>query len=143
MANGTPLMLPALDRAASKSAGRYAKPTAEHAAHVRLVIESSFLGDFGDGTVRVLKLLHRMGNTQIGDVIANGFPEVAAERYCHGHWVNTSCRCDLRQPDPAQIAGPYQLYCIRQPIGHFRFGQGAMPADACSEQVDQSFDCNT
>jgi len=71
VANGIPLVLPVLNRTGSKSAGRNAKPMAEHSAHVRFIVESSFLSDFSDWAVRVLKLPPGMGSTQIRDVIAN------------------------------------------------------------------------
>ena len=96
VANGMPLVLPVLNRTGSKSAGRNAKPTAERSAHVRFIVESSFLGNFSDWAVRVFKLLPSMGNTQIRDVIANRPPEVAAERNRQGHRVNFGRRSHLR-----------------------------------------------
>jgi len=71
VANGMPLVSLALNRTGSKSTGRNAKPTAEHSAQVRFIVKSSFLSDFSDRAVRVLKLLPGMGSAQIHDVIAN------------------------------------------------------------------------
>ena len=69
--DGMPIVLLVLNRTGSKSARRNAKPTAEYSAHVRFIVESSFLSDFSDWAVRVLKLPPGMGSTQIRDVIAN------------------------------------------------------------------------
>jgi len=131
-----PLVLRVLNRTGSKSAGRNAKATAEYSAHVRFIVESCFLSDFSDWAVRVFKLLPGMGNTEIRDVIANRLPEVAAEGNRHGHRVNTRRRSYLRQAYPARIFGPYQFHCLGEPLGHCRFGQGATPTSARSEQAD-------
>jgi hypothetical protein len=71
VANGTPLVVRVFGRTGSKSAGRNAKAMPEHSAHVRFIVESSFLSDFSDWAVGVLELLSGMGSTQICDVIAN------------------------------------------------------------------------
>ena len=136
MANGIPLVLPVLNRTGSKSAGRNAKATAEYSAHVRFIVESSFLSDFSDWAVRVFQLLPGMGNTLIRDVIANRLPEVAAESNRQSHGMNTRCRSYLRQAYPVRILGAYQFHCLGEPLGHCRFGQGATPASARSEQAD-------
>jgi hypothetical protein len=103
---------------------------------VRFIVESSFLSDFSDWAVRVLELLPGMSRTQIRDVIANRPPEVAAERNRYGHRVNTRRRSHLGQAYPARIFGPYQFHSFGEPLGHCRFGQGATPTSACSEQAD-------
>lgn len=136
MVDGMPLVLLVLNRTGSKSAWGNAKPTAKHSAHVRFIVESSFLSDFSDWAVCVFKLLLGMGNTQIRDVFANRLPEMAAKRNRYGHRVNPRRRSHMRQAYPVRILGMDQFHCLGEPFRRCRFGLGASPTSACSEQAD-------
>ncbi len=112
MRDGTRLMLRALNRLSPNGPGRNAKAGAKDTAHVRFIVKPSFQRDFGNRTLGVLKLLLCMGDAQVGDVAPNRLPELAAERNCQGHWVNTGCCGDLRQPDRVRIVRVDQSRCV-------------------------------
>jgi hypothetical protein len=72
---------------------------------VRFIAKTCLLSDFREGATPFLKLLAGVRDTQIGNVISDGFTEVAAKAYGHGRPVNPRCRSDLRQSQLSRVFG--------------------------------------